>query len=50
MKTLIKNLTLHYPNTVWDGRKVDVLLEDGIVLEIENQISQTSDQLIEFDG
>lgn len=48
MKVLIRNATIHSPSSPLNGQSTDILLENGIITAIANDIQNGHDQLIEF--
>ena len=50
MKILIKKAQILDPQSSFDGKKMDILIEDGIISKIEPSISVESDKVIEGDN
>ena len=50
MKVLIKKTTVVDPNSDWNGKKADVLIENGIISKIDGSIDDQEAEIIEFDN
>jgi dihydroorotase len=50
MKKLLQNITVLNPSSEFNNQKVDVLIEDGKILQINNTIEDTSAEIIDFSG
>ena len=50
MKVLIKKTTVVDPNSDWNGKKADVLIENGIISKIDGSIDDQEAEIIDFDN
>jgi dihydroorotase len=48
LKVLIKSAKIIDKGSLFDGKKVDILVEDGIIKEIGNQINATTDETVDL--
>ena len=47
MKILIKGATVIDPNSSFNGKTTDILIEDGIIKNIGKNLSESADKVIE---
>ena len=47
---IIKKATIVDPNSKWNGKQADVLIADGVIAEIAENISTEADQTVEEDN
>ena len=50
MKFLIKQAIIVSANSPWNGQTKDILIEDGIIRSIADQVDENADQLIQQEG
>ncbi len=50
MKVLIKKAKIFSPSSPFHGKSQDILIENGIISEIGNEINSAADTTIEIDG
>ncbi|MEO6453967.1 MAG: dihydroorotase [Ginsengibacter sp.] len=50
MKVLIKNATVISSSSPHNGQSIDILIENGIIAEIEKQINSSAEQIIQAEG
>ena len=50
MKVLIKRATIFSPSSAFHGSSRDILIENGIISEIGNEINASADRIIEVDN
>ena len=50
MKFLIKQAIIVSANSPWNGQTKDILIEDGIIRSIADQVNENADQLIQQEG
>lgn len=48
MKIILKNAVIVDPNSEWNSKKADILIDDGIIIEIANSITDKLAQTVEF--
>ncbi len=50
MNVLIKQATVVDPNSKWNGKQVDILVEDGKISAISEKINAKADEVVEFEN